>query len=46
MLSPYKDFVHYITSDNGKEFMQHKKLSEKLLTEFSLYTFMLLGKED
>jgi IS30 family transposase len=30
----YKNFVHYITSDNGKEFMQHKKISEKLSTEF------------
>ena len=34
MLLPYKNFVHSITSDNGKEFMQHKKISEKLLTDF------------
>ena len=34
MLLPYKDFVHSITSDNGKEFAKHKKISEKLLLEF------------
>jgi IS30 family transposase len=34
MLLPYKNFVHSITSDNGKEFMQHKKIAKKLLTKF------------
>ena len=34
MLLPYKKFVHSITSDNGKEFAQHKKISKKLLSEF------------
>lgn len=34
MLLPYKDFTHSITSDNGKEFAAHKKISKKLLTEF------------
>jgi len=34
MMLPYKDFVHSITSDNGKEFAAHKKISEKLLTDF------------
>jgi len=34
MLLPYKDFIHSITSDNGKEFAEHKKISKKLLTEF------------
>lgn len=34
MLLPYKKFVHSITSDNGKEFAAHKKISEKLLLEF------------
>jgi len=34
MLLPYKNFVHSITSDNGKEFMQHKKISKKLLSDF------------
>lgn len=34
MLMPYKEIVHSITSDNGKEFANHKKISEKLLTEF------------
>ena len=34
MMLPYKQFVHSITSDNGKEFAKHKKISEKLLLEF------------
>ncbi len=34
MLLPYKKFVHSITSDNGKEFAVHQKISEKLLTQF------------
>jgi len=34
MMLPYKQFVLSITSDNGKEFAEHKKISEKLLTEF------------
>jgi len=34
MLLPYKDFVHSITSDNGTEFADHKKISKKILTEF------------
>lgn len=34
MLLPYKDFTHSITSDNGKEFAEHKKISKKLLIEF------------
>ena len=34
MLLPYKDFVHSITSDNGTEFAQHKKISAKLLAQF------------
>ncbi len=34
MLLPYKEFVHSITSDNGKEFAEHKKISEKLNSEF------------
>jgi len=34
MLLPYKDFVFSITSDTGKEFAKHKKISKKLLTEF------------
>jgi len=34
MLLPYKDFVHSITSDNGTEFAQHKKISKKLLIQF------------
>ncbi len=34
MMMPYKKFVHSITSDNGKEFAGHKKISKKLLTQF------------
>ena len=34
MMVPYKKFVHSITSDNGKEFAEHKKISESLLTQF------------
>ena len=34
MLLPYKNFVHSITSDNGKEFAAHQKISKKLLTQF------------
>lgn len=34
MLSPYKAFVHTITSDNGKEFTKHQKIAEILETEF------------
>jgi len=34
MLLPYKDYVHSITSDNGKEFAEHKKISKKLLAQF------------
>lgn len=29
-LAPFKDFVHTITIDNGKEFMEHEKVAEKL----------------
>ncbi len=34
MLTPYKDTVHSITSDNGKEFTRHELVSEKLQTDF------------
>ena len=34
MMLPYKEFVHSITSDNGKEFAEHKKISKKLIAEF------------
>jgi len=30
LLTPYKDVVHTITADNGKEFAYHKKISEAL----------------
>jgi IS30 family transposase len=34
MMLPYKQFVHSITSDNGKEFAEHKRISKKLISEF------------
>jgi len=34
MLLPYKKYVHSITSDNGKEFAEHKTISTKLLSDF------------
>jgi len=34
MLLPYKEHVHSITSDNGKEFAEHQKISKKLLADF------------
>jgi len=34
LLKPYKDIVHTITADNGKEFSYHEKISEALETEF------------
>jgi len=34
LLLPYKKFVHSITSDNGKEFAEHKKIAGKLNLEF------------
>ncbi|MDD4149127.1 MAG: IS30 family transposase [Bacteroidales bacterium] len=34
MMLPYKEHVHSITSDNGKEFAEHQKISKKLLAEF------------
>ncbi len=34
MLLTYKDFIHSITSDNGKEFAAHKKITEKLVLQF------------
>ena len=34
LLNPLKAVVHTITSDNGKEFADHKKIAEKLNAEF------------
>ena len=33
-LMPYKNHLHTITSDNGKEFSEHQYISEKLGIEF------------
>ncbi|WP_444932314.1 IS30 family transposase [Microbulbifer sp. SSSA002] len=30
LLEPYRDFVHTITADNGKEFALHEKIGEAL----------------
>ena len=34
MMLPYKNFVHSITSDNGSEFYEHKKIAQKLNVEY------------
>jgi transposase, IS30 family len=34
MLIPYKDSVHSITSDNGSEFAEHKKIAAKISADF------------
>ncbi|HPO67417.1 MAG TPA: IS30 family transposase [Paludibacteraceae bacterium] len=33
-LSPYKERIHTITSDNGKEFAEHKMISSELKVDF------------
>ena len=33
-LKPYKNHIHTVTSDNGKEFAEHKYISEKLGIDF------------
>jgi IS30 family transposase len=34
LLKPFKDCVHTLTTDNGKEFAQHEKIAEKLNLDF------------
>lgn len=34
LLKPYKDVVHSITADNGKEFAYHEKISKALSADF------------
>jgi IS30 family transposase len=34
VLSPYKEFMHTITGDNGKEFAEHKTISQSLNIDF------------
>ena len=34
MLKPYKDIVHTLTSDNGKEFAEHEKIAKALHAKF------------
>jgi IS30 family transposase len=33
-LLPYKDKIHTITADNGKEFARHKEIAKGLNAEF------------
>ena len=45
MLTPYKDTMHSITSDNGKEFARHELISERLEADFYFarpYRFVVL----
>ena len=34
VLTPFKDFIHTITGDNGKEFAEHKTISKGLNIDF------------
>jgi IS30 family transposase len=34
LLTPFKNFVHTLTTDNGKEFAQHERIAEKLDANF------------
>lgn len=34
LLSPYRDYVHTITSDNGSEFVEHETISSKLEADY------------
>lgn len=34
LLKPFKDLVHTITADNGKEFAYHEEISKKLAADF------------
>ena len=34
LLTPFKKFVHTLTTDNGKEFAQHERIAEKLDADF------------
>jgi len=34
LLTPFKAFVHTLTTDNGKEFAQHEQIAKKLDTDF------------
>lgn len=34
LLSPFSEYVHTMTSDNGKEFADHKNIADKLEAEF------------
>ncbi len=34
MLKPYKNFVHTLTGDNGKEFTEHEKIADELNAQF------------
>lgn len=38
ILLPYKDFIHTITADNGKEFSFHEKIRDELKINFYFAT--------
>jgi Transposase and inactivated derivatives, IS30 family len=44
-LTPYKPFLHTITSDNGKEFALHTEISQHLGVEFFMLNSTIAGKE-
>ncbi len=43
LLEPFKDRLHSITADNGKEFAYHEHISEELDTAFFLLILILHG---
>ncbi|MDP0562930.1 MAG: IS30 family transposase [Candidatus Endonucleobacter sp. (ex Gigantidas childressi)] len=44
LLNPFKDIVHTITADNGKEFSYHEKISQALSAEVCFtHPLQLLG---
>lgn len=34
LLAPYREIVHTVTSDNGKEFAEHERIAEALQADF------------
>ncbi|MDP0562854.1 MAG: IS30 family transposase [Candidatus Endonucleobacter sp. (ex Gigantidas childressi)] len=45
LLNPFKDIVHTITADNGKEFSYHEKISQTLSAEVYFAHPTALGSE-
>lgn len=38
LLTPFSEFVHTLTTDNGKEFAQHERISESINAVIILHT--------